>query len=209
LPEGNKTSYFYNSEKKLIKIILNNGGYHLYTYSNNLVLIDRYDSLGTLLFKDTVLLDSQGLVKTIKWYHKVNDTGQFSCYGQMNYYFSNDGYLIKTISPTLTDTCNLYSIYTIINGNKDHCSFLFPCSPESNFEIYYTYYKDSLNSIGWNYHGIYFTGKDDKNPLKSGYTIQYNDTIGGQGIYTYIYNEMGLIEQMNVNNEPWIKFTYY
>ena len=201
-------TYYYDNRNRLIKVLETNGSYDLYTYSNNIIVIDYFDSLGNSQHKDSLFLDVRGLVKIVKPYYRVNDTSQFVFTDTTEYFYNSDGYCIKEIIHS-EDTCKDYLTFTITEGNTDHWTVLSPCWPYNNHELYYVFYKDSLNTIGNSYRGMSFWGRDNKNPMKTGFTKHDDGTIIQQGIYTYIYNGMGLIEQLNLFGTPWNRFTYY
>jgi len=193
---GNSSTetYSYNSNGRIFLLTQSDGSFIKYEYSNNKLIMEHYQSGGSLLYTAFNKINSLGLV--------VSDS-MSSSYSK--YEYDVNGYLIKELNYNngiLTDS----SIYTIFNGNTISVT-------RNNLTTTYLYtveyFTDKSNTIGNENKGIGFWGKQSTNLVKS---VAYS--IVGQGQlsleeYTYEFDINGRVSRQTITGDPgYTTFTY-
>jgi hypothetical protein len=193
-------TYTYN-DKNLIEKMENDDGTSssfLFTYFQNFIVQQYYDQGGIPRLTDTLFLDSAGHIVSDHW------AGHVQLYS-----YDKEGYRIMEVNNNGNDILERFT-NTIENGNcvrVVHVEYV--GGGGETQEITFT--GDKLNSVGWNQKGQPYYGKSDVN------IIDHIDFRGCAGIYrtdnySYVYNQDGLISQINIITpveDYSINYTYY
>jgi hypothetical protein len=201
-PTETKYTYTYTyNDNNLIEKMENDDGTSssfLFTYFHNFIVQQYYDQGGIPRLTDTLFLDSAGLVVSDHWAGHV-----------LQYSYDNGGYRIMEVNNNGNHILERF-INTIENGNcvkvvhEDYVS-----GDGETQDI--TFISDKLNSVAWNQKGQPYYGKSDVN------IIDHIDYQGCAGIYrtdtySYVYNQDGLVGQINISTpvqDYSINYTYY
>ena len=193
-------TYTYNDNNLIERMDIDDGtsSHITSTYFQTLIVEQYYDGSGTPRLTDSLYLDSHDLV--------VSD--HFAGHN-LQYSYNNDGYRITEVNNNGSDILERF-FNTIENRN---CVKVVHEEYEGGGgetqEI--TFITDKLNSVTWNQKGQPYYGKSDVN------IIDHIDYRGCAGIYrtdtySYVYNQDGLVSQINVSTpvqDYSINYTYY
>jgi len=196
---SNTYTYTYN-DNNLIEKMENDDGTSssvIYTYFQNYILIQDYDQGGIPRLTDTLFLNSAGLVVSDHWAGHV-----------LLYSYDNDGYRITEVNNNGSVILERF-INTIENGNCIKVVREEYLGGGETQEI--TFVSNKLNSVTWNQKGQPYYGKSDVNIIDH---IDYRECAGiyRKDNYSYVYNQDGLVSQINVSTpvqDYSINYTYY
>jgi hypothetical protein len=193
-------TYTYNDENLIEKMENKDGSRSsfLFTYFKTFIVQQYYDQGGIPRLADTLFLDSAGHIGSDHWAGHV-----------LLYSYDNEGYRISVVNNNGVDILEQF-LYTIENGN---------CVKVINIQYVggggdmqeISFLTDKLNSVSWTQKGQPYYGKSDVN------IIDRIDFRGCTGIYridhySYVYNQDGLITQINITSpvqDYSINYTYY
>lgn len=193
-------TYTYN-DNNLIERMDNDDGTSssfIFTYFQNFIVQQYYDQGGIPRLTDTLFLDSAGIVVSDHWADHV-----------IQYTYDNDGYRITEVNKKGNDILERF-INTIENGNCVKAVHEeYEGGEGETQEI--TFITDKLNSVAWNQKGQPYFGKSDVNIID---LIDYRGCAGiyRTDTYTYVYNQDGLVSQINISTpvqDYSINYTYY
>ena len=230
---SSSTTFQYDNQNRLIKIIDDNDYYSTLEYSESMVIMIFYNNANVIETTNIRLNDS--------------GFGTSVTYGDSNeketYEYDSNGYNKSRISEgdtgvhTLTYTVSDLNYVTIISEEKSKTlnsttvkefknSTLLTnlgnrFAPENKMKSAvtdytvkseYLFYKDKINTIDYENWGISFFGRQNKNPIKQSTSTTLN---GGSNIeftdirnYTYEYDAKGKITKKIADDGNYSVYTY-
>ena len=222
----------YDKERRLTKMIYNDGSYDLLEYSGSTVTLKNYED-EKLDYVAVAKLNNQGLCISISSDNEYySSTIEYDINGYRRLSMSESATRIYTERRTITD--GNYGIINSENNPKTNKSAtlreldIFPRSGFLNFfrrkymsktslkstadyneKTEYQFYTGKTNTIEDENYGVSFNGKQNKNPIKQETRTYYWDgSTTETTTYTYEYDTKGRITKQITDDGSYIVFTY-
>jgi YD repeat-containing protein len=193
-------TYTYNENNLIERLDIDDGTslYITFAYSHNMIVEQNYDQNGIPRETDTLYLDGIGLVVSYHWIDHI-----------IQYTYDNDGYRISEVNNRGNDILESFT-GTIKNGNCVKMLHVYYKEKDSELQEL-SFNLDKNNSVTWDHKGQPYYGKSDVD------IIDHIDYQGCAGIYrtdtySYVYNQDGLVGQINISTpvqDYSINYTYY
>lgn len=224
-------AYHYDSKGRLIEVDTSDKYKTTFDYSESQVNVRSYykDSLEET---QILQLDNQGLCTSTIWDENYTTGYTYDANGYLKTTVERDGNSTITQSYTVSNqnyvTIISQEVYADpqsakVNGfdffgkpnmtNARHRGIATQNTLKSamdqinNYTTEFEFYSDKTNTIDWNNKGIFFFGKQNKNPVKQ-QRVTFTDRPGYTNNYTYEYDSRGRITRQIWEDGAYDVFTY-
>ncbi len=207
----------YDGQGRVMQMIFDNPPdmdslIHKFEYYPSMV-VEKIFSRNNARWGRTVYSLNAGGLATSETDIGYSQNGDSSVAETVKYTYNTDGYMMEKKSFLYGDTATWISYgWQVMNGNNTSMSLALSIWEGLSVIESYTYYPNSVNSLGNSNTGKAFLGKSNANLIKSSVT---NNTIPKSGTYSYTFDSMNRVSHEFIRGDGLatsdvnLAFTYY